>query len=71
MKSFALAIVLMSILAIASLGMAFEVTVSVSDPAQEQGTYQTVEMKPVQEEGVSSVAQADDTNNEALVAEKE
>lgn len=74
MKSITLAITLMSLLAIASLSMAFNVSVSVpgSEGSNGQQVYQTVEMQPVNSEEVQTAKQgeASGARDEALVAEK-
>lgn len=73
MKSIALALTMMMLLAVASLSMAFNVTVNV--PGQEGGNdvYQTVEMQPMDQDAAATADAGEDSTarEEPLVAEKE
>ncbi len=73
MKSIMLALTMMLLLAVASLSMAFNVTVNV--PGQEGGSevYQTVEMQPMDENAAATADAGDESTarQEPLVAEKE
>lgn len=75
MRTFALAITVMLLLAVASLGMAFNVTVSVPDEnhVADNQVYMTVEMQPVAEHDVKAAEAGDNAgaDKEALLAEKE
>jgi len=74
MKSFALAITVMLLLAVASLSMAFNVSVSVpgQEHAAEEQVYMTVDMQPMTENDVQAAeAKAPETaKKDPLVAEK-